>query len=54
MSTSSSVTSSTVNGTTRITGLASGLDVDSIVTQLLRLPRSLPANISTLLRRAAY
>lgn len=35
MSTSSSVTSTTVNGTTRITGLASGLDVDSIVTQLM-------------------
>lgn len=32
---SSSVTSTTVNGTTRITGLASGLDVDSIVTQLM-------------------
>ncbi len=35
MSTSSSVTSTTVNGTTRITGLASGLDVESIVTQLM-------------------
>ncbi len=35
MSTSSSVTSTTVNGTTRITGMASGLDVDSIVTQLM-------------------
>ncbi|MDR7868244.1 MAG: flagellar filament capping protein FliD [Sporomusaceae bacterium] len=32
---SSSITSTTVNGTTRITGLASGLDVDSIVEQLM-------------------
>lgn len=35
MSSSSSVTSTTVSGTTRITGLASGLDVDSIVEQLM-------------------
>lgn len=35
MSSSSSITSTTVNGTTRITGLASGIDVDSIVEQLM-------------------
>lgn len=34
-SSSSSVTTSTVNGVTRVTGLASGLDVDSIVDQLM-------------------
>jgi flagellar hook-associated protein 2 len=31
----SSITTSTVNGTTRITGLASGIDVDGIVEQLM-------------------
>jgi flagellar hook-associated protein 2 len=35
MSSSSSITTSTVNGVTRITGLASGLDVDGIVDQLM-------------------
>lgn len=35
MSSSSSISSTTVNGTTRITGLSSGLDVDSIVEQLM-------------------
>lgn len=35
MSSSGGVSSSTVNGTTRVTGLASGLDVDSIVEQLM-------------------
>lgn len=35
MSSSSSVTSTTVNGTTRVTGLVSGIDVDSIVEQLM-------------------
>ncbi|GMB01214.1 flagellar filament capping protein FliD [Pelosinus sp. IPA-1] len=34
MSSSSSISTSTVNGTTRITGLSSGIDVDSIVAQL--------------------
>lgn len=33
-SSSSSVNMSTVNGTTRVTGLSSGIDVDTIVTQL--------------------
>lgn len=33
-SSSSSISTSMVNGTTRVTGLASGIDVDSIVTQL--------------------
>ncbi|MDT8902116.1 flagellar filament capping protein FliD [Anaeroselena agilis] len=32
---SSSITTTTINGTTRITGLASGIDVDSIVEQLM-------------------
>ncbi|BBB90402.1 MAG TPA: flagellar filament capping protein FliD [Methylomusa anaerophila] len=40
MSSSSSVTSTTVNGTTRITGLSSGLDVDSIVEQLMTAQKS--------------
>ncbi|EGO64736.1 flagellar filament capping protein FliD [Acetonema longum] len=35
MSSSSSVTSTTVSGTTRVTGLVSGIDVDSIVEQLM-------------------
>lgn len=35
MSDSSSISTSTVNGVTRITGLASGLDVDSIVEKLM-------------------
>jgi len=35
MSSSSSVTSTTVNGTSRITGLSSGIDVDGIVEQLM-------------------
>jgi len=35
MSSSSSITTSTVNGTTRITGLSSGIDVDGIVEQLI-------------------
>ena len=35
MSSSSSVSATTVNGTTRITGLSSGIDVDSIVEQLM-------------------
>ncbi|SHI54836.1 flagellar filament capping protein FliD [Propionispora hippei] len=34
-SSSSSINMSTVNGTTRVTGLSSGIDVDSIVTQLV-------------------
>lgn len=34
-SSSSSVSATTVNGTTRVTGLSSGIDVDSIVTQLM-------------------
>lgn len=35
MSSSSSITTSTVNGVTRVTGLASGIDVDGIVEQLV-------------------
>lgn len=34
-SSSSSITTSTVNGVTRVTGLASGIDVDGIVEQLV-------------------
>lgn len=33
-SSSSSINMSSVNGTTRVTGLSSGIDVDTIVTQL--------------------
>lgn len=40
MSSSSSVTTTTVNGTTRITGLSSGIDVDSIVEQLMTAEKS--------------
>ncbi|WP_346356148.1 flagellar filament capping protein FliD [Azotosporobacter soli] len=40
MSSSSSISTTTVNGTTRITGLASGLDVDGIVDQLMLAERA--------------
>lgn len=40
MSSSSSISTTTVNGTTRITGLASGLDVDGIVDQLMVAERA--------------
>ena len=43
-SSSSSVSTSTVNGTTRVTGLASGLDVDSIVSQLMTAERAKKLN----------
>ena len=39
-SSSSSITTTTVNGTTRITGLSSGIDVDSIVEQLMTAEKS--------------
>lgn len=38
-SSSSSITTTTVNGTTRLTGLSSGLDVDGIVEQLMAAER---------------
>ncbi|MEN6411720.1 MAG: flagellar filament capping protein FliD [Veillonellales bacterium] len=44
MSTSSSVTVTTVNGTTRATGLSSGLDVDSIVSSLMTAERAKKLN----------
>lgn len=44
MSSSSSVTTTTVNGTTRITGLSSGLDVDGIVEQLMVAEKSKKLN----------
>ncbi len=39
-SSSSSITTTTVNGTTRITGLSSGIDVDGIVEQLMTAEKS--------------
>lgn len=44
MSSSSSVSTSTVNGTTRVTGLSSGLDVDSIVSQLMTAEKAKKLN----------
>ncbi|WP_371378242.1 flagellar filament capping protein FliD [Sporomusa aerivorans] len=44
MSSSSGVTATTVNGTTRITGLSSGLDVDGIVEQLISAEKSKKLN----------
>jgi len=44
MSSSSSISASTVNGTTRITGLSSGIDVDSIVEQLVTAEKSKKLN----------
>lgn len=43
-SSSSSITTTTVNGTTRITGLASGLDVDDIVKQLMTAEKAKKLN----------
>ena len=40
----SSVSTSTVNGTTRVTGLSSGLDVDSIVEQLMTAEKAKKLN----------
>ncbi|SMD09789.1 flagellar filament capping protein FliD [Sporomusa malonica] len=44
MSSSSSITTSTVNGTTRITGLSSGIDVDGIVEQLMTAEKAKKLN----------
>lgn len=44
MSTSSSVTTTTINGVTRATGLSSGLDVDSIVSELMSAERAKKLN----------
>ncbi|WP_378953334.1 flagellar filament capping protein FliD [Pelosinus sp. sgz500959] len=44
MSSSSSVSTSTVNGTTRVTGLSSGLDVDSIVKQSMTAEKAKKLN----------
>jgi flagellar hook-associated protein 2 len=44
MSSSSSISATTVNGTTRITGLSSGLDVDSIVEQLVTAEKAKKLN----------
>ncbi|AIF53444.1 flagellar hook-associated 2 domain-containing protein [Pelosinus sp. UFO1] len=44
MSSSSSITTSTVNGTTRITGLSSGIDVDGIVEQLVTAEKAKKLN----------
>lgn len=44
MSSSSSISTTTVNGTTRITGLSSGIDVDSIVEQLVTAEKSKKLN----------
>lgn len=44
MSSSSSITTSTVNGTTRLTGLSSGLDVDGIVEQLMTAEKAKKLN----------
>lgn len=41
---SSSITTSTVNGTTRITGLSSGIDVDGIVEQLVTAEKAKKLN----------
>jgi flagellar hook-associated protein 2 len=41
---SSSITTSTVNGTTRVTGLSSGIDVDSIVEQLMTAEKAKKLN----------
>ncbi|CQR71980.1 Flagellar hook-associated protein 2 [Sporomusa ovata DSM 2662] len=43
-SSSSGITATTVNGTTRITGLSSGLDVDGIVEQLITAEKSKKLN----------
>lgn len=43
-STSSSITTTTVNGTSRITGLSSGIDVDSIVDQLMTAEKAKKLN----------
>lgn len=44
MSSSSSISATTVSGTTRITGLSSGLDVDSIVEQLMTAEKAKKLN----------
>lgn len=44
MSSSSSITTTTVNGTTRLTGLSSGLDVDGIVEQLMTAEKAKKLN----------
>ncbi|WP_094606096.1 hypothetical protein SPSIL_007660 [Sporomusa silvacetica DSM 10669] len=44
MSSSSSITTSTVNGVTRITGLASGIDVDGIVESLVSAEKAKKLN----------
>jgi flagellar hook-associated protein 2 len=44
MSSSSSITTSTVNGTTRVTGLSSGIDVDGIVEQLVTAEKAKKLN----------
>ena len=44
MSSSSVTSTTTVNGTTRITGLSSGLDVDSIVEQLMTAEKAKKLN----------
>jgi flagellar hook-associated protein 2 len=44
MSSSSSVTTSTINGVTRATGLSSGIDVDSIVSGLMTAERAKKLN----------
>lgn len=44
MSSSSSISTTTVNGTTRLTGLSSGLDVDGIVEQLVTAEKTKKLN----------
>lgn len=44
MSSSSSISATTVNGTTRVTGLSSGIDVDSIVEQLVTAEKAKKLN----------
>lgn len=44
MTSSSSISATTVNGTTRITGLSSGIDVDSIVEQLVTAEKAKKQN----------
>jgi len=44
MTSSSSISATTVNGTTRITGLSSGIDVDSIVEQLVTAEKAKKLN----------
>jgi len=44
MSTSSSISTSTVNGVTRLTGLSSGLDVDTIVSEMVTAEKAKKLN----------